>query len=140
MNLGEEVILTLLWQSGASESVTVCFVISLSICYWLFKCGVLHVVCVCVCVYVRLCVWERERGSQRSVVCVLVMEILILSRDLFIFSLFTKMIRSGSFSDHFFILHKYASRWRKRVSYVLFCFKSTNVLYLLVTKKMIWLY
>ncbi len=46
----------LLWQSGASESATVCFVISLSICYWLFKCGVLSVVCVCVCV----CVGERE--------------------------------------------------------------------------------
>ncbi len=27
MNLEEEVILTLLWQSGASESATVCFVI-----------------------------------------------------------------------------------------------------------------
>ncbi len=77
VNLGEEVILTLLWQSGTSESATVCFVISLSICYWLFKCGVLHVVCACV--------WEsesergererereRERGSQRSVVCVCV--------------------------------------------------------------------
>ncbi len=37
VNLGEEVILILLWQSGASESATVCFVISLSICYWLFK-------------------------------------------------------------------------------------------------------
>ncbi len=49
MNLGEEVNLTVLWQSGASESsATVCFVISL-ICYWLLKCGVLHVVCVCVC-------------------------------------------------------------------------------------------
>ncbi len=31
VNLGEEVILTLL--SGASESETVCFVISLTICY-----------------------------------------------------------------------------------------------------------
>ncbi len=31
VNLWEEVILTLLWQSGASESVTVSFVISLSI-------------------------------------------------------------------------------------------------------------
>ncbi len=30
------------------ESATVCFVISLSICYRLFKCGVLRVVCVCV--------------------------------------------------------------------------------------------
>ncbi len=35
VNLGEEAILTLLWQSGASESETVCFVNSLSICYWL---------------------------------------------------------------------------------------------------------
>ncbi len=43
----------LLWQSGASESATVCFVISLSICYWLWfwfaiKCRVLRVVCVCI--------------------------------------------------------------------------------------------
>ncbi len=54
VNLGEEVILTLLWQSGASESATVCFVISLSICYWLLR------VCVCVC--------EREMvTSQRGV-------------------------------------------------------------------------
>ncbi len=50
VNLGEEVILTFLWQSGASESATVCSVISLSICYWLLKYGVLRVVCVCVCV------------------------------------------------------------------------------------------
>ncbi len=49
VNLGEEVILTFLWQSGASESATVCSVISLSICYWLLKYGVLRVVCVCVC-------------------------------------------------------------------------------------------
>ncbi len=46
VNLGEEVILTLLWQSGASESVTVSmFCFSLSICYWLFKCWVLSCVC-----------------------------------------------------------------------------------------------
>ncbi len=45
VNLGEEVILTLLSQSGAYESATVCFVISLSICYRLLKCRVLHVVC-----------------------------------------------------------------------------------------------
>ncbi len=58
VNLGEEVIRTLLWQSGASESATVCLVISLSICYWLFKCWVL-----------ALCVWDRERegGSQNRV-------------------------------------------------------------------------
>ncbi len=65
VNLWEEVILTLQWQSGASESATVCFVISLSICYWLFKWGVLRVVCVCVCVCVRrVCERERERERQ----------------------------------------------------------------------------
>ncbi len=58
VNLGEEVILTLQWQSGASESATVCFVISLSICYQLLKCGVLRAVCVCVCV------WEIEREGD----------------------------------------------------------------------------
>ncbi len=56
VNLREGVILTLQWQSDASESATVCFVISLSICYWLFKCGVLLVVCVC----------ERERARERE--------------------------------------------------------------------------
>ncbi len=83
VNLGEEVILTLLWQSGASESATECFVISLSICYWLFKCGVLRVVCVrererereghsaaCVCVRVRVRARARvcvcERGETLS--------------------------------------------------------------------------
>ncbi len=59
---------------SASESATVCFVISLSICYWLFKCRVFHVVCVwerarereshitasCVCSHV----WERETRSH----------------------------------------------------------------------------
>ncbi len=68
MNLGEEVILTLLWQSGATESATVCFVISLSICYWLFKRGVLHIVCVCVRERER----ERERGAAQCCVCVCV--------------------------------------------------------------------
>ncbi len=87
MNLGEEVILTLLWQSGISESATV-FVISLSICYWLFKCWVLRVVCVCVCererergggvtaqhcVCMCVCACKRERWSQCSVVCVCVL-------------------------------------------------------------------
>ncbi len=64
VNLGEEVILTLIWQSGASESATVCFVISSSICYWLFKCGVLRIVCVCVCVCV--CLWEREETRSHN--------------------------------------------------------------------------
>ncbi len=64
VNLGAEVILTLLWQSGTSESATVCFVISLSIDYWLLKCGVLRVVCVCVRLCV--CVWERERERERE--------------------------------------------------------------------------
>ncbi len=75
VNLVEEVILTLLWQTGASESATVCLVISLSICNWLFKCGVLRVVFVLVCVLA--CVREREREvtAQRHVclcVCVCV--------------------------------------------------------------------
>ncbi len=65
VNVGEEVILTLLWQSGASESATVYFVISLSICYWLLKCGVLRVVCVCVCA--RLC--ERGRHGHTTAAC-----------------------------------------------------------------------
>ncbi len=55
VNLGEDVILTLLWQSGASESSTVCFVISLSICYWQLKCRVSCVMCV---------EGERETGSH----------------------------------------------------------------------------
>ncbi len=59
VKLGEEIIMTLLWQSGASESVTVCFV-RLRICCWLFKCGVLWVVCVCVCVR------ERDRVTHHS--------------------------------------------------------------------------
>ncbi len=56
MNLGEEAILSLPWQSGASESATVCFLSSLSICYWLFKCGVLRFVCA----RTWVCVWERD--------------------------------------------------------------------------------
>ncbi len=56
VNPWKEVILT----SGASESAPVgCFIISLSIYYWLFKCGVLHIVCVCV--------WERERQDHITV-------------------------------------------------------------------------
>ncbi len=65
VNLGEEVILTLLWQSGTSESATVCFVISLSICYWLLKCRV-FASCVCVCVRKR----EREREGHSAASCV----------------------------------------------------------------------
>ncbi len=55
VNLGEE----------SSESTTVCFVISLSICYWLFKWGVLRA-CVCVCVCVCVCEWVSERGRERE--------------------------------------------------------------------------
>ncbi len=58
MNLGEEVILTLLWQSGASESATVCFVISLSICLLLTVQMQSFALCVCV--------WERERERERE--------------------------------------------------------------------------
>ncbi len=80
LNLGEEVILTLLWQSGASESATVCFVISLSICYWLLRVcvreretgshlstsAILIVACVCVSVCVCVCECEKERERERE--------------------------------------------------------------------------
>ncbi len=66
VNLVEEVILTLLWQTGASESATVCLVISLSICNWLFKCGVLRVVFVLVCVLASVRERERERGHSAA--------------------------------------------------------------------------
>ncbi len=58
-----------------NQRLEVCFVISSSICYWLFKCRVLCVtwrvcVCVCVCVCVRVCVcvcvWVRGTGSHHS--------------------------------------------------------------------------
>ncbi len=75
VNLGEEVILTLLWQSGSSESTTVCFVISISICYWLFR--VRTRVCVCVrergshlgtsAKWIAACVWGRERVTSRHI-------------------------------------------------------------------------
>ncbi len=55
----EEVILTFLWKSGTSDSATVCLVIRLSICYWLFKCRVLRV----------MCVWERETRSHNHGLC-----------------------------------------------------------------------
>ncbi len=64
MDLGEEVILTLLWQSGDSESATVCFVIGLRICSWLLKYGALHV---SVCARSR--VWERETWSHNHDLC-----------------------------------------------------------------------
>ncbi len=62
VNLGEEVILTLLWQSGASESATICFVISF--CYWLLKCRVLWV-----SEWVRERERERERVTSQRRVC-----------------------------------------------------------------------
>ncbi len=46
--------------------MTVCFVISLSICYWLFKCGVFCIVCVCVRERER----ERERVTAQRRLCV----------------------------------------------------------------------
>ncbi len=78
VNIGE-VILTLLWQSGLLNQRL--YVISLSICYWLFKCGVLRVVCVCVCVRERVkaaalcvcvcaCVCERVRQGHTTTACV----------------------------------------------------------------------
>ncbi len=75
VNLGEEVILTLLWQSGTSESATVCFFISLSICYWLFCSNAeFCTLCVCVCVCVRThacaCEWERDRVTVESAILI----------------------------------------------------------------------
>ncbi len=57
---------------NASESATACFVINLNMCYWLFKCWVLRVLCVCV--------WERETGSHHSGVYSLSGIILIVAR------------------------------------------------------------
>ncbi len=62
VNLGEEVILTLLWQSGASESATVLVLVS-----------VFAIDCSNVKFARRVCVCERERErreGQRSIVCV----------------------------------------------------------------------
>ncbi len=57
VNLGDEVILTLLWQSGASESVTVSMLyLLLTVQMQRFACLVCMHALVCVCV----CVWERE--------------------------------------------------------------------------------
>ncbi len=61
VKLGEEIILILLWQSGASESVTVCFVISL----------ILAIDCLNT-EFCALCVCERESHSAASFVCVCV--------------------------------------------------------------------
>ncbi len=83
VNLGEEVILTLLWQSGTSESATVCFVISLfaidcSNAEFCASCVCVrerereshitaHHVCVCLCA--RVC--ERGRHGHTTVACAL---------------------------------------------------------------------
>ncbi len=50
----------------ASKPATVCFLISLSICYWLFKCRVLRIVCVCVFACIHVCVWASEREKERE--------------------------------------------------------------------------
>ncbi len=66
VNLGEEVILTLLWQSGASESD--CNVLLL-VCVFAIDCSYAEFCasCVCVCVCVRERETERERESHHSV-------------------------------------------------------------------------
>ncbi len=65
MNLGEEVILTLLWQSGASESSTVCFVISL-----IFAIDSSNAEFCASCVCVRETERERERQGHITVECI----------------------------------------------------------------------
>ncbi len=63
MNLEEEVILTLLWQSDAFESATVCMLyLLLTVQMWSFA----HRVCVCVCVRERERQRERERERERD--------------------------------------------------------------------------
>ncbi len=54
----EEVILTFLWKSGTSDSATVCLVIRLSICYWLFNAE-----------FCVSCVWERDTRSHNHGLC-----------------------------------------------------------------------
>ncbi len=61
----------LLWKYVSSESATVCFVIILSICYWLFLNAVIE------CYWMqsfarRVCVWERETGSHHSTSAILI--------------------------------------------------------------------
>ncbi len=63
VNLGDEVILTFLWQSGTSESATICML------YLLLTVQMQSFVhCVSVCVYVHMsvcvCVHVRERERQ----------------------------------------------------------------------------
>ncbi len=65
VKLGEEVILTLLWQSGDSKSATVCVVISL---IFAIDCSNTEFCTSCVCV----CARARERKLQHSIVCVCV--------------------------------------------------------------------
>ncbi len=63
VNLGDEVILTLLWKSGASESVTVSMLyLLLTVQMQRFACLVCMHALVCVCV----CVREREQSVQRT--------------------------------------------------------------------------
>ncbi len=78
LNLEEEVNLTLLWKSGASESVTVSmfffikvFAIDCSNAEFCASC-VCVCVCVCVCTHACVCVWERETGLHHSGVSFLI--------------------------------------------------------------------
>ncbi len=75
-----------------------------------------------------------RQNTKRECPSPVVMETLILSRDSFIFSSFTKMIRSDSFTDSF--SDHLSSRWRKRVS--LMCYVQVNEH--ILAKKLIWLY
>jgi len=52
-----------------NQQLQVCFVIILSICYWLFKCWVSYFTCVGVCVCVCSSVWARETLSHNRGLC-----------------------------------------------------------------------
>ncbi len=108
VNLGEEVILTLFWQSGASESATVCFVISLSICYWLFKCRVLHAVFVCV----LACVREGDTVTQPRLVCKLIRASSLCLSPLILSWTWT----DGKTKDIINCLYIYFESWSSRLS------------------------
>ncbi len=106
-----------------NQRLQVCFVISLSICYWLFQmwsfaqCWVTHCVCVCVCV----CVRERETGSHHSgvsclnVACVCKIHTSIITvfvtSTLFLFRAWT----DGKTNDIINCLYIYFESWSSRL-------------------------
>ncbi len=120
VNLGEEVILTLLWQSGVSESATVCFVISLSIWYWLFKCG------------------ERETRSHNRGLCANTYELhyCVCNATLFTSQAWTDN-KTKDINSLYFSFESWSSRsWKGELHFrcCLWCSANHNVLGLLANQ------